>query len=145
MLCCGAGGVLLHYGLGPAARAAINAGVFWGFGGGKERCTEPAEEGAPRPSERRRGRRRHAARWLREEMPEHDDEPNVRFGIERLGLSSLAGLLPDVAVVGAATLVAFRVGGRVAGSAAAATIVCFTGLRSASRPRAASRSPEPTS
>ena len=132
MLCCAGGGVLVQFVLGPAASAALNSGVL-GVGGGSERCTEPAEEGAPKPSQKRRGRRKKVAYWLTappgELLQDATDRQRTRFGVDRVGLGSLAGLAPDAATVGAAAVVACGVGGRVAGSAAALAVVCVVGLR----------------
>ena len=128
MVCCAGGAVFAQACLGPAATAAINSGVL-GFGGGKHRDSESAES---RPPEGRRGRRKRAAWWLTataSELRNHSDRHRTRFGIDSVGINSLACLLPDVATVGAATVVACAVGGRAAGAAAFAGVLCVAGLR----------------
>ena len=128
MVCCAGGAVFVQSCLGPAVTATINSGAL-GFGGGKRRDSESAES---RPPERRRGRRKRAAWWLTataSELRNDSDRHRARFGVDSVGINSLVCLLPDVATVGAATVVACAVGGRAAGAAAFAGVVCVAGLR----------------
>ena len=133
--CCAGGAVLVQVCLGPAATAAINSGAVLGLGGGKQRETEPAADGEQRPSARRRGRRKKPARWLTaraSELRDHPDLHRTRFGVDRVGLNSLAGLVPDAATVGAAGVaatVACHAGGRGAAAAAGVGVICTFGLR----------------